>query len=250
MLQDQCLDIQRKHDFWEQLRSVFNHYQSEIIPVLMGDFNTRLYHNQISGLESYIGPSTFSSSIEDDLMPSTGLSFMIGFLQDNELSIVSPTRPRSPFQMITYPWNFGIPPSLHCPNQGLICYIGSYPLSHRTSKGLSFPMRSHPLGSHYRHFLPSPRTSSYHIFSLPNLTHLRRGGTSLPQTPSSNTTNLALSAFGISTLPINESPPFLIYADGSCPDQFHISPQNPAGWGVYFESIFLDLYGPVGSLPF
>ena len=59
-----------------------------------------------------------------------------------------------------------------------------------------------------------------------------------------------LSAFGISTLPINESPPFLIYADGSCPDQFHISPQNPAGWGVYFESIFMDLYGPVGSPPF
>ena len=29
---------------------------------------------------------------------------------------------------------------------------------------------------------------------------------------------------------------------------FHL--KNPAGWGVYFESIFLDLYGPVGSLPF
>ena len=75
---------------------------------------------------------------------------------------------------------FRNPTSLHCPNQGLICYIGSF---HRFSSPCHIPW-------FHRHFLPSPRTSSYHIFSLPNLTHLRRGGTSLPQTPSSNTTNL------------------------------------------------------------
>ena len=49
----------------------------------MGDFNTRLYHNQISGLEYHIGSAIFSSSIDDDLLPSTNLSFMTDFLQDN-----------------------------------------------------------------------------------------------------------------------------------------------------------------------
>ena len=31
-------------------------------------------------------------------------------------------------------------------------------------------------------------------------------------------------------------------------DQYNVSPHNPAGWGVFFESIHVDLYGPVGSL--
>ena len=63
-------------------------------------------------------------------------------------------------------------------------------------------------------------------------------------------TSSTLAAFGLSTTQVNQSPPFHIYTDGSCPDQHNISPQNPAGWGVFFESIFVDLYGPVGSLPF
>ena len=95
MVQDQRLDPQRKHEFWEHLHSVFNHY-------LSGNFNTRPYHNQISGLEFHIGPSTFSSAIENGLLPSTNLSFMIHFLQDNELSIVYSMRPRPPSQIITY----------------------------------------------------------------------------------------------------------------------------------------------------
>ena len=44
-VQDQRLDFQRKHQFWEHLRNIFNHYKSDFIPVLMGDFNTRLYHS-------------------------------------------------------------------------------------------------------------------------------------------------------------------------------------------------------------
>ena len=38
-----------------------------------------------------------------------------------------------------------------------------------------------------------------------------------------------LTTFGISTPQSNQSPPFHIYTDGSCPDQYHISPHNPAG---------------------
>jgi hypothetical protein len=30
----------------------------------------------------------------------------------------------------------------------------------------------------------------------------------------------------------------------------HTTSHNPAGWGAFFERIHLDLYGPVGSLPF
>lgn len=45
-------------------------------------------------------------------------------------------------------------------------------------------------------------------------------------------------------------PPIHIYTDGSCPDQVNVSPHNLAGWGFLFESIRLDLCGPVGFLPF
>ena len=43
----------------------------------------------------------FLYSMEDDLLPSANLSFMIDFLQDNELSIVSSMRPRPSSQIIT-----------------------------------------------------------------------------------------------------------------------------------------------------
>ena len=41
-----------------------------------------------------------------------------------------------------------------------------------------------------------------------------------------------------------------MYLDGSCPDQHSVSFSNPAGWGVYFATLNLDFFGPVGSLPF
>ena len=89
-VQDRRLDLQRKHQFWENLHSIFNNCKSDFIPVLMGDFNTRLYHNQISGLEPHIGTAIFSSAIDDDLRPSTNLSFLTDLLQDNALSKSSP----------------------------------------------------------------------------------------------------------------------------------------------------------------
>ena len=98
-----------------------------------------------------------------DLMPSTNLSFMIDFLEDNELSIVSSMRPRPPSQIFLS----GIPPFWHCPNHGLICYIGSCPLSHRTSKALSFHTFSSPC---HITLVPSPfpplREHPATIFSL------------------------------------------------------------------------------------
>ena len=41
---------------------------------------TRLYSNQLDGLQSHIGSAIFSTDIDDDLLPSTKLSFMIDFL--------------------------------------------------------------------------------------------------------------------------------------------------------------------------
>lgn len=60
----------------------------------------------------------------------------------------------------------------------------------------------------------------------------------------------SLKSFNLPPSSPNSFAPFHIYTDGSCPDQFHVSPYNPACWGVFFESIHLDLFGPVGSLPF
>ena len=61
--------------------------------------------------------------------------------------------------------------------------------------------------------------------------------------------NSLLQQFSISHLSSNELP-FDIYTDGSCPDQNIVSVTNPAGWGVYFQTLHLDLFGPVGCLPF
>ena len=68
-VQDQRLDHQRKHQFWECLHTILNQNKSDFIPVVIGDFNTRLYHNPISGWESHIGSAISSSWIDDDLLP-------------------------------------------------------------------------------------------------------------------------------------------------------------------------------------
>ena len=181
-------------------------------------------------------------------MPSANLSFMIDFLQDNEFSIVSSMRPRPPSQIITYlEISESLPPytAPTTPSYATLDHI----LCRSFVPYVLFPMSHYP-GSIA---ISSPRTYSYHIFSLPNLTHLRRGGASLPQTPSSNITNLpcqpSASPLPFSINHLHSSSKQMDHIR-TCPDQFHISPQNPADWGVYFESTFLDLYGPVGSLPF
>ena len=61
--------------------------------------------------------------------------------------------------------------------------------------------------------------------------------------------NSLLQQFSISHLSSNELP-FDIYTDGSCPDQNIVSVTNPAGWAVYFQTLRLDLFRPVGCLPF
>ena len=63
--------------------------------------NNYEYSNQIEGLQSHIGPATFSTDSDDDPLQATNLSYMIDFLQDNELSIVSSMRPCQPSQLIT-----------------------------------------------------------------------------------------------------------------------------------------------------
>ena len=70
-LQDPSVDLRRKQQFWDNLQSLIQHYNPEYIPIFMGDFNTRLWQNQLDRLESYIGLCTFSSTIEDDLLPPT-----------------------------------------------------------------------------------------------------------------------------------------------------------------------------------
>ena len=73
--QDHALDLKRTLHFWDKLQSLLLQSKSEFIPILMSDFNTRLYQNQLEGLEPHIGPYTFSSTIDDDLLPHNNLSF-------------------------------------------------------------------------------------------------------------------------------------------------------------------------------
>ena len=155
-------------------------------------------------------------------------------------------RPRPPSQIITYLEISESPPPFTHPITSTYATLDHF----LCRKNFSAP-------STLFHALPSPGStaifyslpkSNYH-FSFPRkLLHPppRRDFTSSEAKLKYNTSTL--TAFGIPTPQSKQSPPFHIYLYiyGSCPDQYHVSPQNPAGWGVFFENIFI----PVGSLPF
>ena len=204
-VQDQRLDLQRKHHFFEQPHSIFNHYKSDYIPVLMGDFNTRLYYNQISGLESHIGSSIFSAAIDDHLLPATNMSFMTDLLQDNELCIVSSMRPRPPSQSITHLEISESPPPYTSPTidsyavlDHILCRIEHQKL---LSSIRSLPHISLPWFHRTKLQLP--------YFLSPKTPPPRREFTSTEA--KLKYTSSALAAFGLSTSQVNQSPPFHIY---------------------------------------
>eukprot|EP00435_Cladocopium_sp_Y103_P072569 s37_g40.t1 len=218
----------------------------------MGDFNTRLYSNQLDGLQDHIGNTIFSTTVDDDILPTTNLSFMTDFLQDNDFCIVSSMRPRPPSKLVTYlDITSDPPPPSHptldtysvldhvlCRNEhrSLCRSIPFYPFLTSTYRGTIATSSSPPLCNFLSTADPGhPRQPPRGIFPFP-----------LPSEYQSAT----LEAFHLPSLPDPHLPPFHIYTDGSCPDQFNVSPSNPAAWGVFFESIFLDYFGPVGSLPF
>eukprot|EP00435_Cladocopium_sp_Y103_P034618 s736_g9.t1 len=217
----------------------------------MGDFNTRLYSNQLDGLQDHIGNTIFSSTIDDDILPTTNLSFMTDFLQDNDFCVVSSMRPRPPSKLVTYLDITSDPPPPSHPTLDTYAVL-DHVLCRNEHRSLFRSILSLPhihLPWHHRHFLQAA-TIQLPFFRRPRPP---------PPAPKRDFSLLsaklqyqstALEAFHLPSLPDPLLPPFHIYTDGSCPDQYNVSPSNPAAWGVFFESILLDYYGPVGSLPF
>ena len=94
-------DLDRKEAFWRSLHGWSMHFSPHTYPIIMGDFNTRLYANQLEGLDRHIGPVTFSPPTEADLAQNN-FTYMLQFLVQNDLCIISSMRPRPPSKLITY----------------------------------------------------------------------------------------------------------------------------------------------------
>ena len=94
-------DLDRKEAFWRSLHEWYMHFSPHTCPIIMGDFNTRLYANQLEGLDRHIGPVTFSPPTEADLAQNN-FTYMLQFLVQNDLCIISSMRPRPPSKLITY----------------------------------------------------------------------------------------------------------------------------------------------------
>ena len=222
-IQDPTSDIHRKHQFWDQLHNVFNHYKPKYIPIPMGDFNTRPCSNQIEGLQSHIGPATFSTDIDDDLLQATNLSSMIGFLQDNELSVISSMRPRQPSQLVTYLEISNSPPPVHSATIDTFAVLSQYSTTsfvELNTRLISAPSNhSVPLPWFHRHFLLSTK------LQLPFFTNPRSPSPPPPKRDFTSTDSKL--EYQVATLKAFKSlAPCHIYTDGSCPDQDNVSPHN------------------------
>ena len=84
-------DLDRKEAFWRSLHEWYMHFSPHSYPI--GDFNMRLYAHQLEGLDRHIGPVTFSPPTEPDLAHNN-FTYMLQFLVQNDLCIISSMRPR------------------------------------------------------------------------------------------------------------------------------------------------------------
>ena len=103
---------------------------------------------------------------------------------------------------------------------------------------------------HHRHYLRKAEIKLPAILAAqksPPYLQTQLPGSVSPATLSQLT---APTVFYFIPRPSSNDPPFDIYIDGSCPGPKNITVTNPAGWGVYFQTLHLDLFGPVGCLPF
>lgn len=157
-------------------------------------------------------------------------AFMTDFLQDNEPSIGHPNSHQHPINLLrikkflkTPPPHSQLPP-LTPTQSSTMLFVDSNikdisatsPLPH------TFPYRS------FTSLSPSLLGSTPFLFPQ---------GLLLPWCKTSIPVHRIIP-FWSSTTIFYSSPPFHIYTDGF--------QDNPSGWGVYFDSIFLDYFGNVG----
>ena len=248
--QDSTFDHQRKTQFWNNLRTVYQTYSAEYTVIMMGDFNTRLYANMVQGLPEHIGNTLFSASVDDELSDSNNLHFFLDFLLENNLCVVSTMRPRPVSKLVTYQEISKDPPPPTSPTLDTYSVL-DHVLCRISAKSVFRSISSLPhilLPWHHRHYLLKAEIKLPAFLPPRNNPHTFKRNFQDPYHQQLFRNSL-LQQFSISHLSSND-PPFDIYTDGSCPDQQNISVTNPAGWGVYFQTLHLDLFGPVGCLPF
>ena len=240
-LSDLAQDQKRKDKLWHQLHQLFNHYSSQYIPVLMGDFNARLAPNFTKSLPDLFGSMTFARDIDEDSYPSTNLFHLTEFMSSNELSAVSTMRPRPPGLLVTYQDIVAGPPPPTSPTLDSYAVLDRV-ICHQEHRSLFRSIRSHTsvaLPWRRRRFLISAS------IRLPSFRAPRRIAPppkldfSLTSSKLSFQSQLLLQSDFPSITP-STATPFAVYLDGSCPDQHSVSYSNPAGWGVYFANLDLD----------
>ena len=249
-LNDPSQDQKRKEKFWHQIYQLYNHYSSQYIPVLMGDFNARCTPNFTQALPDLFGSTIFAPDLDEDLYPTTNFFHLTDFLSSNELSVISTMRSRPPSLLVTFQDIVSHPPPPSSPTLGSYAVL-DHVICRQEHRRFFRSIRSHPsisLPWHHRRFLLSAS------LRLPCFRSPRRP----PPLPKLDFSFSSSKLFFQSSLLTQTDfpsiqtidPPFEVYLDGSCPDQRSVSYSNLAGWGVYFATLNLDFFGPVDSLPF
>ena len=249
-VQDIDLDQTRKEKFWTSLREVYAHYSSRYVPILLGDFNTRLYTNQTVGLNDHIGSSTFAATLEDERMEGNNLQYLLEFVTDHNLCLPSTMRPRPANKIITYAEITDEPADRLVPTISTFATL-DHIVARIEDKSMFRTISSKPevnLPWFHRHFLLFAQVKFPQFIPKAHHPPLERRDFS----SAAGIANYQRSLLAKYSSPTDliEAPPTRIYTDGSCPNQLMVSVSNPAGWGVYFESLDFDFYGPVGALPF
>ena len=147
-------------------------------------------------------------------------AFMTDFLQDNEPSIGHPNSHQNPINLLRIKKFLKTPPPFTAPTTDTYAVLdhalSTSPLPH------TFPYRS------FTSLSPSLLGSTPFLFPQ---------GLLLPWCKTSIPVHRIIP-FWSSTTIFYSSPPFHIYTDGF--------QDNPSGWGVYFDNVFLDYFGHVG----
>ena len=246
-------DANRKNQFWEALHDC-TPIDSCQLPILFGDFNARICSRHID--PPYIGPHIFHKAEQSDSPFLLNSDLLFDFLHTNLMFLPASFMSQRKNAQITYlEINSSELASTNYPNEKdfaqldhillpLYCTNMGFRCSNLTE--VAFPSRHFPV-------IGTFNARSVPIIQRKHATDRFFAPSNLQKVAFQNDINCKLRVIESSTTTPPLSFDFELYTDGSCPDNVHVGPDNPAGWGFCFrqtgQTSWVESYGLVSTNP-
>ena len=257
-LVDPAADEARKDHFWDELQTFHNNLSRPSLIVYMGDLNARIIPTDLEEFSTHIGKAVFPSDPPADDTYTTNYFKMLDFMVHNDFLVASSFHKRPDSRILTYREIASSPEaSLTQPSNSDFACLDHVllPMTSLHNLKAASTQPTWTLPWFHRHY-PLSFTITFDKFVKPpkkpppKITPPRTKADQLKFQRKFADTFATLTGSTSYTLGSHPNPlAASVFTDGSCPDQYHVSVGNPAGWGftIQLPTHWIDAWGPVGQ---